>query len=181
MNFMTKLNKKIRGQCIAIALLLSLIYCPLLEAKQVVIPSGTLVKIRLGESLSTRTTKEGKIVRFSVVEPVRIGKRKVIEKGAEVEAYVAHLRHPQRFGRNASLKIKFVSVTSVKNREIPIAMGEHAAKTNKEMGMAAGAAVGGALIFGPIGLLAGLFVKGKNIEIPKGTILHVEVEGDSVF
>ena len=49
------------------------------------------------------------------------------------------------------------------------------------MGMAAGAAVGGAIIFGPVGLLAGLFVKGKNIEIPRGTILNVEVSADSVF
>jgi hypothetical protein len=159
----------------------SLVNCTLLEAARLVIPQGTLVKIRLLQTLSTRSTREGQTVRFSVLETVRLGKRKVIERGASVEAYVSHVRHPQRFGRNASLKIKFLSVNSVKGRDIPIEIGEHAAKTNEQMGMAAGAAVGGALILGPIGLLAGLFVKGKNIEMPSGTILHVEVAEDTIF
>lgn len=178
MNF---LSKRFCLKCLAIIIAFSLIQVPFLEAARVVIPKGTLIRIRLGESLSTRTTKEGQPVRFTVETAVRIGARKVIEKGAQVEAYVSDLRHPQRFGRNASLKIKFISVLTTKNREIPIELGEHAAKTNEQMGMAAGAAVGGALIFGPIGLLAGLFVKGKNIEIPKGTILHVETAEDRTF
>lgn len=173
--------KKLGLKCLALVLAFSLFNCTLLEAARLVIPQGTLVKIRLQQTLSTRYTKEGQTARFIVLDTVRLGKRKVIEKGASVEAYVSHVRHPQRFGRNASLKIKFLSVNSVKGREIPIEIGEHAAKTNEQMGMAAGAAVGGALIFGPIGLLAGLFVKGKNIEIPSGTILHVEVAEDTIF
>ena len=145
------------------------------------IPKGTLIRVRLGESLSTRTTKEGRTVLFKVDSNVRLNNRLVFAKGAPVEAYISDIRHPRRFGRNASLKIKFLSVLSVKNREVPVEIGEHAAKTNQQMGMAAGAAVGGALIFGPIGLLAGLFVKGKNIEIPKGTVLNVEVSEDCRF
>lgn len=173
--------KRLICRCIALVLVFSIINCPFLEAARIVIPAGTLVKIRLQESLSTKFTKEGQAVSFTVQNAVKIGKRKVIEKGASVQAYISEIRHPQRFGRNASLKIKFISVNSVKGRAIPILIGEHAAKTNEQMGTAAGAAVGGALIFGPIGLLAGLFVKGKNINIPGGTILHVEVAEDSLF
>ncbi|MBF0408090.1 MAG: hypothetical protein HQM10_12085 [Candidatus Riflebacteria bacterium] len=166
---------------LATILVFSLLHCPLLEAAKIVIPKGTLVRIKLGETLTTERTKEGKSISFTVATAVRIGKRKVIEKGASVDAFVSEVRHPQRFGRNASLKIKFVSVQSTKNREIPVELGEHAAKTNEQMGMAAGAAVGGALILGPVGLLAGLFVKGKNVHIPAGTILHVEVSEDTGF
>lgn len=172
---------KLGLKCVALLMAFSMLSCTLVEAANLIIPEGTLVKIRLQESLSTRSTREGQSVSFVVQNAVRIGKRKVIEKGASVQAYVSEVRHPQRFGRNASLKIKFLSVHSVKGREIPIKLGEHAAKTNEQMGMAAGAAVGGALIFGPIGLLAGLFVKGKNINIPSGTVLHVEVAENSVF
>ncbi len=173
--------KRICFKCVALILAFVMINCPFLEAAKLVIPEGTLVKIRLQDTLSTKISREGQPVRFVVQEAVRIGKRKIIEKGASVQAYVSHLRHPQRFGRNASLKIKFLTVHSVKGREIPVELGERAAKTNQEMGMAAGAAVGGALIFGPIGLLAGLFVKGKNIDIPSGTVFHVEVAEDSIF
>lgn len=178
---MITIPKKMFLRCLAGILAFSLILCPLAEAAKLTIPKGTLVQIRLGETLSTRTAKEGKTVAFTVNKDVRIGNRKVFAKGAPVEAYISDVRHPQRFGRNASLKIKFISILSVKNREIPIEIGEHAAKTNQQMGMAAGAAVGGALIFGPIGLLAGLFVKGKNVEIPRGTVLNVEVSEDRTF
>jgi len=174
-------SKRISLKYIAAILVFSLTYCPFLEAAKLMIPKGTLMRISLRESLSTRTTKEGQTVMFTVENAVRIGTKKVIEKRAQVQAYVSEIRHPQRFGRNASLKIKFISVLSVKSKEIPIEIGEHAAKTNEQMGMAAGAAVGGALVFGPLGLLAGLFVKGKNIEIPKGTILNVEVSEDTAF
>ena len=168
-------------RCLAGILVLTIVLCPVLEARSLIIPKGTLIKVRLGESLSTRWTKEGRTVKFTVDANVRINRRLVFAKGAPVEAYISDIRHPQRFGRNASLKIKFLSALNVKNREVPIEIGERAAKTNQQMGMAAGAAVGGALIFGPIGLLAGLFVKGKNIEIPKGTVLHVEVAEDQRF
>ncbi|MFZ2961422.1 MAG: hypothetical protein WA705_31480 [Candidatus Ozemobacteraceae bacterium] len=173
--------KRLCWKSIAAILVFSLTYCPFLEAAKITIPKGTLIRIRLQQTLSTETTKEGKTVLFVVEDAVRIGSRKVIEKGAPVEAYVSEVRHPQRFGRNASLKIKFISVLSTRNRDIPVEIGEHAAKTNEQMGMAAGAAVGGALIFGPIGLLAGLFVKGKNVNIPKGTVLNVEVSSDKTF
>ncbi len=178
---MNTTSRSLYFKCIAAILTFSLMFCPLLEAASVLIPKGTLVRVRLGESMSTRSAREGQTVRFTVETAVRIGTRKVIEKGASVEAYVSEVRHPQRFGRNASLKIKFISVTSTKNKEIPIAIGEHASKTNQQMGMAAGAAVGGAIIFGPLGLLGGLFVKGKNVVIPKGTILNVEVSEDRLF
>ncbi len=178
---MNKNIKKISLNCIALVLAFSLINCTLLEAARLVVPQGTLVRIRLLQALSTRSTKEGQAVRFTVLDNVRIGKRKVIQRGASIDAYVSHVRHPRRFGRNASLKIKFLSVNSVKGRSIPIEIGERAAKTNEQMGMAAGAAIGGAIIFGPVGLLAGLFVKGKNVEIPYGTIIHVEVSEDTIF
>lgn len=178
---MSHLLKRLCWKAIAACLVFVLVLCPSLEAAKVVIPKGTLVRIKLGEALSTHYTKEGKSVKFTVETAVRIGSRKVIEKGAHVEAYVSDVRHPQRFGRNASLKIKFISVVSTKNKDIPIEIGEHASKTNEQMGMAAGAAVGGALLLGPVGLLAGLFVKGKNVNIPKGTILHVETSEDTRF
>ncbi len=178
---MNLFSKNFCWKGIAAILIFSLTFCPFLEAGNLMVPKGTLVRVRLEQSLSTRSTKEGQTVRFTVENSVKIGTRKVIEKGALVQAYVSDVRHPQRFGRNASLKIKFLSVLSTRGREIPIEIGEHAAKTNQQMGMAAGATVGGAIVFGPLGLLAGLFVKGKNIEIPNGTILHVEVSEDSLF
>ncbi len=44
---------------------------------------------------------------------------------------------------------------------------------------AAGASVAGAVLLGPVGLVGGAFVKGKNIEYPAGSTIYVQPQ-DSV-
>ncbi|HMM58499.1 MAG TPA: hypothetical protein PKC25_00045, partial [Candidatus Rifleibacterium sp.] len=66
-------------------------------------------------------------------------------------------------------------------KELPITLGEKSVKTNEQMGLAAGASLGGYMLLGPIGLIGGTFVKGKHIDIPKNTQLIVEIAKDSAF
>ena len=47
--------------------------------------------------------------------------------------------------------------------------------------MAAGASVAGMLILGPIGIIGGAFVKGKNIELPEGTELFIQTQDESIL
>lgn len=145
------------------------------------IPKGTLVKIRLGQTLSTKTNRTGDMVTFSVVDPLRIGGREVIRRGAFAQAQLEKVRSPGRFGRDGSLKIKYLFVTGVNKKSLPIVLGEKAAKTNESMGFAAGASAAGYMIFGPVGLLGSAFVKGKHIDIPAGTELMVETPRDILY
>ena len=46
------------------------------------------------------------------------------------------------------------------------------------MAMAAGASLAGMLLLGPIGIIGGVFVKGKNIDLPAGTELYIQTEKD---
>ena len=40
--------------------------------------------------------------------------------------------------------------------------------------MAAGASLAGMLILGPIGIIGGAFVHGKNVDLPEGTELYIQ-------
>lgn len=153
----------------------------LFAAAPILIPAGTLVKLNLEESLSTRTNKTGQMVRFSVVEDIKIGNRTVIKKGATARAQLEKVRSPGRFGRNGSLKLRYLTVTSTNGKELPIILGEKSIKTNEQMGMAAGASLGGYMLLGPVGLAGGIFVRGKHIDIPKDTQLMVETAKDSTY
>ena len=51
----------------------------------------------------------------------------------------------------------------------------------KSYAMAAGASVAGMLLLGPIGIIGGAFVKGKNIELPEGTELFIQTQDDTVL
>ncbi len=168
-----------------LAAILAFLFCieipALLAANTLVLPAGTLVRLNLEEALSTRNSKTGAMVKFTVVEEIKIGSRIIIKKGAKATAQLEKVRRPGSFGRNGSLKIKYISVTAANGKELPITLGEKSIKTNKEMGLAAGASLGGYVLLGPIGLIGGTFVKGKHIDMPKDTQLVVETAQDTTF
>ncbi len=145
------------------------------EAANTTVPDGTLVKLRLENSLSSKVSKKGDMVKFSVVKAVKIGSNVAIDKGAFAQAQITDVRGPGKFGKNARIKMKFLFVVDKKGKHIPVKLGEESAKINKQEGYAIGASAGGFLLLGPIGLVGGIFVKGKDVEIPEGTELFVEV------
>lgn len=147
------------------------------EAKTI-IPKGTLVKINLDQTLSSKTSRKGEMVHFSVVEAVKLGKTTVIKKGALCQAQITQVRGPGRFGKNGSIRLNYLFVVDAKKQQVPVTLGERAMKTNRSMGLAAGASAGGFIILGPVGLLGGAFVKGEHIEIPRNTQLLIEVAED---
>ncbi|MBP7633461.1 hypothetical protein KBA41_04790 [Candidatus Ozemobacteraceae bacterium] len=162
--------------CLVIVMCLFLL--PTEGMADTLVPKGTLVRLKLEKTLSTRTNKTGEMVKLSVVEAIQIGKRVVIKKGAAAQAQLEKVRGPGRFGRNGSIKIRYLFVTSVRGTQIPIVLGERSIKANQSMGLAAGASAAGYIILGPIGVVGGAFVKGHHIDIPAGTELMVEVEND---
>ncbi|HOY68335.1 MAG TPA: hypothetical protein PLP29_15750 [Candidatus Ozemobacteraceae bacterium] len=167
-------------QVLSSILALYLVIAPQAEAATL-IPKGTLVRLRLEQTLSTKTNKTGEMVKLTAVEAIKLGKTTVIKKGALAQAQLEKVRGPGRFGRNGSIKIRYLFVTSARGKQIPIVLGERSIKANQSMGLAAGASAAGYIILGPIGVVGGAFVKGRHIDIPAGTELMVEVENDFVY
>jgi hypothetical protein len=145
-----------------------------LQAADLSVPEGTLVKISLETPLSSKVNKKGEMVKFSVVEAVKIGAKTAIAKGALAQAQITEVRGPGKFGKNARIKLKFLFAMDKNGKQVPINLGEQSAKINKQEGYAIGASAGGFLLLGPIGLLGGAFIKGKHVELEKGTKLFVE-------
>ena len=44
---------------------------------------------------------------------------------------------------------------------------------------AAGAAIGGMVVLGPVGIIGGAFVTGKSVNIPAGSTTFVQVKADT--
>ena len=49
------------------------------------------------------------------------------------------------------------------------------------MAMAAGASIAGMVLLGPIGIIGGAFVHGKNIDLPEGTEFYIQTSRDTVI
>ena len=102
----------------------------------------------------------------------------LITAGALGEGVVTDVSQAQNFGRDAKINIDFKDMEAVDGTKIDMTLGEEAKETMEQMGMAAGASLAGMIILGPIGIIGGAFVKGKNINLPEGTEMYLQTEKD---
>ena len=70
-------------------------------------------------------------------------------------------------------------MTAVNGEKIPVTVGELAKQQAKTVAGAAGASIGGMVLFGPVGLVGGAFVKGAQVTIPAGSNTYVQVLEDT--
>ena len=60
-------------------------------------------------------------------------------------------------------------------------VGEAAKKEMKSLAMAAGASLAGIAVLGPVGIVVGAFVHGKDVRLPAGTELYIQTKADTTL
>lgn len=147
-------------------------------ASNVSVTKDTLVKIKLLSALDSKTAKAGDPVLLEVTEDVLVNGVLAIAKGAQGYGKVLKAEGAQNFGRDAELQLSFDNVIAFDGKEIVTVLGEKAKEQNKSLATAAGASIAGMAILGPVGIVGGLFVHGKEIKLPVGTEFYVQTKND---
>ncbi len=141
------------------------------------IPEGTVVKARLGERLSTLTTRPGTRFTATVSEPVMRDGRVMIPVGSVVEGRVTWVRGGKRIGGSAAihmeprsvtlpdgtlcvLRARVIDTSSWENTKVDdegtITRGENNKRNAGIMALTTGGgAAAGAMMAGPAGALVG--------------------------
>lgn len=146
--------------------------------KTVTLPKDSLLKIQFTDEFSSRTNKVGDEVRFKAADNLYVNDVLVLPKGANGLGKIKKIRKPSAFGRDARIDIEFLYVTAVDGSKVSVFVGPLAEQEAKTVAGAAGAAVGGMIILGPIGAVGGAFVKGKQVTIPAGSMTVVQTVAD---
>jgi len=123
-------------------------------SKPAVVPAGTILTVRLGNSLSTKSSRAGDTFTGTIAEPVSVDGKTVIPDGAEATGSVTDSQGMGHFKGGALLRIVLTSVT-VKGQSIPV---ETSANSHSEKGKGKRSAVvigGGAGLGALVGALAG--------------------------
>ena len=142
------------------------------------VPANTLIKVALVDRVNAKNLKAGDKVRYKVAEDVLVDGNLIFAKGEPGEGTVEKVRQAKNFGRNAEVQIDFNKTKSIDGTEIETYVGEESKQEMKNLAMAAGASVAGMLLLGPIGIIGGAFVKGKNIDLPEGTELYIQTQNE---
>lgn len=151
-----------------------------IEVADRAVPAETLIKIKLLTPLDSEKAGVGNEVRYQVAEDVVLDGSLVFAAGAEGGGVVAKVSEAQNFGRNAKLEIDFKTITAIDGRTVDTTLGEKAKEETERLAVAAGATVAGLAILGPVGIVAGAFVKGKNIKIPAGAEMYIQTKADAI-
>lgn len=137
---------------------------------------GTPVKMRLAETISSASAKTGQSVPFETTEDVVVQGVVVIPKGSAALATVTAAEPKKSMGRGGKLDVNVDSVRLADGEKAQLrAMQDN--KGGGHVGAMTGAMVATAVVFFPAAPLF-LFMKGKDITIPKGTEVTAFVQGD---
>jgi hypothetical protein len=132
--------------------------------------------MRLARNLSSAEAQSGDRVDFEVLDEVKVGNTLVIASGAIAAATITDSEAKRSMGRAGRLDVTLDYVRSVDGEKIRL-RGVQDTRAGGHTGAMTGAMVATAVVFWPAAPLF-LFMKGKDVKIPKGHEVTVYVNGD---
>jgi len=137
---------------------------------------GTPVKLRTNRNMSSADDKTGATVDFEVLEDVKVGETVVIPRGGVALGTVTRGKPKGRMGRGGKLDINIDSVRLVSGEKVAL-RAVKGTKGRDNTGAMTGAIVATSILFFPAAPFF-LFMKGRDITIPKGTEITAYINGD---
>jgi len=138
---------------------------PLLAAK---VPGGTMIQVRLNQSMTSKSARTGTFVDLTVVSDVKINGKVVIKSGAQAQGNVMSAKKAAAFGQPGELAIQVTSVKAVDGTNIPV-QAQSASDGDSQ--------VATAIILGLL-CIVGFFIPGGEGELSSGVIINCRTLGD---
>ncbi len=145
----------------------------------VTLNKDSLLKIKLITPLSTSTNRQGDSILFEAADDIYVDGQLVIPKGSQGQGLVNKVKGAKNFGRNAELQVSFDTIETIDGTRINTLLGDKAKEENKSLVTAAGASLAGMVILGPVGIVGGAFIQGKEVNVPAGVEMYVQIKEDT--
>jgi hypothetical protein len=147
-----------------------------------VVPSGTKIPIIMDTAVDSDTSQEGDEFSARTSEDLTIDGGIVVPAGSVIKGRIAQLNAAKRFDRSGSVALKFDSVTTPDNKQIPIVANivarggvVHAKRGMKDIAIETGMVTLPTAAGLGIGLLAGNASKSSSIGAAGGAVIGAAV------
>ena len=147
---------------------------------QTQLPSDTLIKVALIDSINSKTLRVGDIVHIKVVEDVTVDGNLIFAKGLLGEGTVKSVRKAKGWiGTNGKIDIDFNKIKTIDGREIETYVGEKSKAEMIDKQMTAGASL---VAMNLNDNLNKILVRGKNVDVDSGAELYIQTKNsDAVY
>lgn len=145
------------------------------------VPKNTLIKVALVDPVNAKNLRVGDTIHFKVIDDVIVDGNLVFAKGEPGEGTVTKVKQAKNFGRDAEVIVEFEKVKAIDGTYVDTFVGDEAKKEMQNLAMAAGASIVGMALLGPIGVITGIFVNGKNVDLPAGTEVYIQTKSDQIL
>lgn len=140
-------------------LLIGFLFATEIKAQKTIY-EGTVVRVRLNETLDSRTANVGDLVSLEVADPIMVEGVVVVEAGAKVTGKVLESVKNKSMGRKGKLDFSIDFAKAKDGQNVPLSSNVKQGGKDAVVGVVAAAA-----IVNPLAL----FIKGKAAVINKGT------------
>lgn len=143
--------------------------------KKIKLPKGHPIKIKILDNIDTSTSKPGDKINYMVVNNLVVNSTLIMPAGVIGTVEVLKVDKSGKIGKEGRLKLKLSNLTTIDGSEINInVIKESEQQINSSQQLALGASILGAAVLGPVGLIMGYFVEGKEESISKNTTIFVQ-------
>jgi len=144
--------------------------------KDFTLEDGAVVKLKLMRDLSSSSVKVEDGVGFEVIEDVKVDGVVVIPRGAKAEGAVIDAKTARRMGRSGRVGVRLDWVFPAAGERLPL-RAISARSDGSRAGQVASNTTIAATFFFPAAPFF-LLMKGKEVTIPKGTLVTSFIDGD---
>ena len=152
----------------------------ILPIAQVQVPINTLIKIETTAPASSKTMQEGDVIPVRVAEDVFVDGSLVFVKGLPGEGAVSRVIRAKNIFRNGKIETDFHTLKTIDGQEAMIFVGAEAVGEMNSNEMARGLSLVGQTFSGKNKDFEEVFVRGKNVDLPAGIQLYVQLKAPIV-
>ncbi|MBR0261665.1 MAG: hypothetical protein IJQ85_07710 [Selenomonadaceae bacterium] len=140
------------------------------------VPADTLIKVATTVPVGSKTLQEGDTIPIEVVEDVYIDGTLVFARGLSGEGTVINVRRAKNIFSNGKIEADFNKLKAIDGQDVDTYTGVEAVDAMTADSMARGLSLLGQTFSGKNKEIEEVLVRGKNIDLPSGVELYVQIK-----